>query len=76
MIVAAFLLASWFGCCIVSSPWSHRVGRRQWIMLGGLVQIIGTIISVSSYSYGQLTAGRVVIVSCPLLSFRTEILDY
>ncbi|KAL1964875.1 hypothetical protein VTN77DRAFT_6228 [Rasamsonia byssochlamydoides] len=60
-IVASFLLASWLGCCIVSSPWSDRVGRRQWIMAGALVQIIGTIISVSSYSYEQLIAGRVVI---------------
>lgn len=63
MLVASFLLASWLGCCIVAAPWSSKLGRRHWIMLGSFIQIIGTIISVSSYSYGQLTAGRVIIVS-------------
>ncbi|KAL2214964.1 general substrate transporter [Thermoascus aurantiacus ATCC 26904] len=61
MIVASFLLASWLGCCIVAMPWSSRLGRRHWIMLGSLVQIIGTVVSVTSYSYGQLIAGRVII---------------
>ncbi|KAK2735171.1 hypothetical protein FQN55_002261 [Onygenales sp. PD_40] len=61
MIVAAFLLASWLGCCIVASPWSDRVGRRVWIITGALVQIVGTIISAASFSSGQLIAGRVII---------------
>ncbi|KAH8819385.1 general substrate transporter [Xylogone sp. PMI_703] len=61
MIVASFLLASWLGCCFASTPWSDRLGRRTWIMLGAVVQIIGTIICVSAYSYGQMIAGRVVI---------------
>jgi predicted MFS family arabinose efflux permease len=39
------------------------MGRRFWIILGAFIQIVGTVISVSSYSYGQLIAGRVVIVS-------------
>jgi MFS family permease len=63
MIVAAFLLASWLGCCITASPWSDNMGRRFWILLGAFTQIVGSIISVSSYSSGQLIAGRVVIVS-------------
>jgi hypothetical protein len=63
MIVAAFLLASWLGCCITASPWSDKMGRRFWILLGACTQIVGTIISVSSHSSGQLIAGRVVIVS-------------
>jgi MFS family permease len=67
MIVAAFLLASWLGCVTVSSPWSDRLGRRTWIIMGGVVQIIGTVISASSYSPGQLIAGRVIIVSYPIV---------
>lgn len=61
MIVASFLLASWLGCVTAASPWSDRVGRRIWVMAGAAVQIIGTIISASSYSVGQLIAGRVLI---------------
>ncbi|KAF2658320.1 sugar transporter-like protein [Lophiostoma macrostomum CBS 122681] len=61
MIVASFLLASWLGCCIAASPWSDTVGRRIWVVAGAAVQIVGTIISASSYSVGQLIAGRVFI---------------
>ena len=61
MIVASFLLASWLGCVIAASPWSDRLGRRIWVMAGAAVQILGTIISTSSYSTGQLIAGRVLI---------------
>ncbi|KAF2176567.1 general substrate transporter [Zopfia rhizophila CBS 207.26] len=61
MIVASFLLASWLGCCMAASPWSDRIGRRVWVMMGAVVQIIGTIISASAYSTGQLIAGRVLI---------------
>ncbi|RFU25290.1 hypothetical protein B7463_g11044, partial [Scytalidium lignicola] len=61
MIVASFLLASWLGCCCASTPWSDRLGRRFWVLLGAITQVIGTIICVSSYSYGQLIAGRVII---------------
>ncbi|PGH07084.1 hypothetical protein AJ79_06362 [Helicocarpus griseus UAMH5409] len=61
MIVAAFLLASWLGCCIVASPWSDRVGRRVWVLLGAFIQIVGTVISTASYSSGQMIAGRVII---------------
>ncbi|ORY12069.1 sugar transporter-like protein [Clohesyomyces aquaticus] len=61
MIVASFLLASWLGCCIAASPWSDRVGRRVWIMVGAAIQIVGTIIAACAYSTGQLIAGRVLI---------------
>jgi MFS family permease len=67
MIVASFLLASWLGCCIVASPWSDRIGRRIWILAGNAIQIVGTIICVASYSPGQMIAGRVVIVSDPIV---------
>ncbi|KAF2816325.1 sugar transporter-like protein [Mytilinidion resinicola] len=60
MITSVFLLASWLGCIIVSLS-GLFLGRRTWIILGSSVQIVGTIISASSYSYGQLIAGRVLI---------------
>lgn len=40
-----------------------NMGRKNWIIAGEVVQMIGTIISATSYSYGQLIAGRVLIVS-------------
>jgi MFS family permease len=75
MIVAAFLLASWLGCCIVALPWSEKVGRRIWIILGNAIQIVGTIICAASYSPGQMIGGRVVIVRIPILklSFRSRL---
>ena len=62
MIASTFLLASWFGCIIVATL-GMLLGRRTWIIIGNLIQILGTIISASSFSYGQLIAGRVFIVS-------------
>lgn len=60
MITSVFLLASWLGCVIVSL-FGMRLGRKTWIMAGEGVQILGTIISATSYGYGQLIAGRVLI---------------
>ena len=76
MIVAAFLLASWLGCCITASPWSDKMGRRFWILLGAFTQIVGTVICASSYSYGQMIAGRVVIVSTLSLALKWCTADY
>ena len=67
MITLVFLLASRFGC-IIASFFGMFMGRRAWIILG--TQIIGTIISASSYSYGQMIAGRVLIVRIPLEILR------
>ncbi|KAF2260887.1 sugar transporter-like protein [Lojkania enalia] len=61
MIVASFLLASWLGCVMAASPWSDRIGRKIWVCVGAFIQIIGTVISTSAYSTGQLIAGRVLI---------------
>lgn len=63
MIVASFLLASWLGCVMAASPWSDRVGRRIWIIVGAIVQVVGTVVSTAAYSAGQLIAGRIIIVS-------------
>ena len=63
MIVAAFLLASWLGCVITASPWSDKLGRRFWMLLGGAIQIAGTVVCASAYSSGQMIGGRIIIVS-------------
>ncbi|KFY04527.1 hypothetical protein O988_00717 [Pseudogymnoascus sp. VKM F-3808] len=60
MITSIFLLASWLGCMIIS-VFGMKLGRRQWIIYGCLVQVVGTIISASAYSSGQLIAGRTLI---------------
>jgi len=69
MITPVFLLASWLGC-IIASFFGMFIGRRAWIILGCGTQITGTIISASSYSYGQMIAGRVLIVRIPLEILR------
>ena len=61
MIIATFLLTSWLGCVIISC-FGMMIGRRMWLINGSLIQIAGTIISATSFSYGQLIAGRVLIV--------------
>ncbi|KAF2458811.1 sugar transporter-like protein [Lineolata rhizophorae] len=60
MITSVFLLASWLGCIIISL-FGMKLGRRVWIIIGAVLQILGSIICVASYGYGQLIAGRVVI---------------
>ncbi|KAH7055557.1 sugar transporter-like protein [Macrophomina phaseolina] len=60
MVTSVFLLASWLGCVIIS-VFGMKMGRRSWVIAGEIVQIIGTVISATSYSYGQLIAGRVLI---------------
>ena len=60
MITSVFLLGSWLGC-ILMSVFGMRYGRRTWILLGNAIEVVGTIISASSYGPGQLIAGRVLI---------------
>lgn len=31
-----------------------KMGRKNWILIGNVVEIVGSIISATSYSYGQL----------------------
>jgi MFS family permease len=71
MITSVFLLASWLGCMIIAA-FGMLLGRRTWILIGCGVQVVGTIISASSYSSGQLIAGRVLIVSYCILPVSWE----
>lgn len=67
MITSIFLLASWLGCMIIS-VFGMKLGRRQWIIYGCLVQVVGTIISATAHSSGQLIAGRTLIVRGPRIT--------
>lgn len=71
MVTSVFLLASWLGCIIIS-VFGMQMGRKSWIIAGEVVQTIGTIISATSYSYGQLIAGRVLIVGRPPSSTQAQ----
>ena len=71
MIASTFLLASWLGCIIIAA-FGMLLGRRTWIIVGNVIQIVGTIISASSFSFGQLIAGRVFIVSHGALGCMSE----
>jgi len=43
------------------------MGRRFWILLGAFTQIVGTVVCTTSYSTGQMIAGRLIIVSSQLM---------
>lgn len=54
MITSTFLLASWLGCMIIST-FGMRMGRKTWVLIGNVIEIMGTIICAASYSYGQMS---------------------
>lgn len=58
--VAAFTIGGFLGTlsCVWLGDW---LGRRRLMMLGSIVQIIGTILATSAYSLTQLISGRVII---------------
>ena len=74
MIASVFLLASWLGCIIISI-FGMKLGRRVWIIIGNVIQIVGTIVSATSYSAGQLIAGRTLIVRCFLLYWHGTMIN-
>ncbi|OJJ30822.1 hypothetical protein ASPWEDRAFT_120051 [Aspergillus wentii DTO 134E9] len=58
-IVALFNIGCLVGC-IISAFFGNRLGRKNTIMLGCLIMVIGGSIQVSTYGAGQLIAGRVI----------------
>lgn len=51
------------GCCIgsITAYWlGERLGRRDTILVGTIVMSIGALLQVSSYSVGQMIAGRII----------------
>lgn len=58
-VVAVYTLGAFFGAlsCIYTG---HRLGRIRTMQLGALIDIVGTILQATSFSLGQLIAGRLV----------------
>ncbi|KAJ4363028.1 hypothetical protein N0V83_010146 [Neocucurbitaria cava] len=59
MITASYDLSACI-TAIAILPFTFRIGRRGTILLGNLAAIFGSVIQASSYSVGQLIAGRLV----------------
>ncbi len=62
MISSVLILGSLVGT-LVSATFGMAYGRRTWVQMGNVLEIIGALISATSYSSGQMIAGRVITVS-------------
>lgn len=61
MISSAFILGAWLGSSLLIFSFGNSLGRRTWLLIGNAVGIIGTIIVVTSFSIGQMIAGRILL---------------
>lgn len=57
--VAVYEIGCAFGALSVTA-YGDRLGRRQTVLLGQLILVIGTALQASSFSLGQLIVGRIV----------------
>ncbi|KIX94522.1 uncharacterized protein Z520_09908 [Fonsecaea multimorphosa CBS 102226] len=51
------------GClagCISAAIWGNKFGRRNTILVGNAIMIVGAIIQTATYGSGQLIAGRLI----------------
>jgi MFS family permease len=54
------------GCmigCLVAAVLGVRLGRKQMIIIGLSIMVVGAIIQASSFSVAQLCVGRIIAVS-------------
>lgn len=58
-IVALFNIGCLMGC-VISAFFGNRLGRKNAITLGCVIMVIGGAIQASTYSAGQLIAGRII----------------
>lgn len=58
-IVALFNIGCLVGC-IVSAIFGNQLGRKNAIILGCVIMVIGGAVQASTYSAGQLIAGRII----------------
>lgn len=58
-IVALFNIGC-LGGCFISAVWGNYLGRKRAITLGCFIMIVGGVIQASTYTAGQLIAGRIV----------------
>ena len=63
MISSAFILGAWLGSSLLIFSFGDSLGRRTWLLIGNAIGIIGTLIAVTSFSTGQMIAGRILLVS-------------
>ena len=63
MISSAFVLGAWLGSFLLIFMFGLSLGRRTWLLIGNIIGIMGTLIVVTSFSTGQMIAGRVLLVS-------------
>ena len=57
---------------VVVAPFTFRLGRRGTILLGNGAAIVGSVVQATSYSMGQLIAGRIITVSESSLKYKTD----
>ena len=72
LISSSYSLAACVTTFIVA-PFTFRLGRRGTILLGNAAAVVGSIVQATSWSVGQLIAGRVMTVSYTALSARSEL---
>ncbi|KAJ5518216.1 General substrate transporter [Penicillium expansum] len=58
-IVALFNIGCLIGC-VISAFFGNRLGRKNAITLGCVIMVIGGAVQASTYSAGQLIAGRII----------------
>ena len=62
MISSAFVLGAWLGSVLLIFVFGLSLGRRTWLLVGNVIGLMGTLIVVTSFSTGQMIAGRVLLV--------------
>ncbi|KAJ6092308.1 hypothetical protein N7467_004277 [Penicillium canescens] len=58
-IVALFNIGC-LGGCVISAVFGNQLGRKNAIILGCVIMVIGGAIQASTFSAGQLIAGRII----------------
>ncbi|OQV10533.1 hypothetical protein CLAIMM_14518 isoform 1 [Cladophialophora immunda] len=58
-IVALYNVGCLVGC-MAAAIWGDRFGRRNTILVGNAIMIVGAVIQTATYGAGQLIAGRLI----------------
>lgn len=58
-IVALYNVGCLVGC-MAAAIWGNRFGRRNTILIGNAIMIVGAIIQAATFGAGQLIAGRLI----------------
>jgi MFS family permease len=77
MIASSYTLAATI-CCLIVSIIGMPLGRRNIILLGNAFVVVGAVIQASSWSVGQIIAGRILcgfgigFISCTVPTYMAE----